>query len=129
MTGTDKVVLQKILGHMTSASKFIAGYTIDAFVKDEKTITACAFVVSQIGEVVRLLSDETRQQYPNIPWKQMTGMRNKIVHNYEGIKLPVLWNTMTQDFPKLQQELHAIMKEITIDVKSVTPEKEQEFEP
>ena len=47
--------------------------------------------------------------YPHIPWRQMYGMRNRLVHDYEGIRLQIVWETISTDFPSLKTSLEAIL--------------------
>lgn len=75
------------------------------FLDDKKTITACAFTVSQIGELVKEVSEETMQKYSTIPWNSIKGMRNRIVHDYENVDLSVLWGTIKTSLPELKDNL------------------------
>jgi len=70
---------------------------------------ACAFSVSQIGELVKEISDETLEENKNIPWSSIRGMRNRIVHDYENVNLSVLWTTIKENLPDLKQELKNIL--------------------
>ena len=79
------------------------------FLDDKKTITACAFTVSQIGELVKEISDETINEHTNIPWTSIKGMRNRIVHDYENVDLSVLWGTIKQSLPELKEKLQDII--------------------
>ena len=59
------------------------------------------FRLIQISESARKLSDKYRDQHPNVPWTAMSGLRNRIVHDYEGVRLDVVWETIHDDFPQL----------------------------
>jgi uncharacterized protein with HEPN domain len=74
-------------------------------------MTACAFTVSQIGELAKDISEETQEKYNGIPWTAIKGMRNKIVHDYENIDLAVLWGTIQSSLPELQADLEKILFE------------------
>lgn len=78
---------------------------------DKKTITACAFTVSQIGELVKEITDETINNYPSIPWNSIKGMKNRIIHDYENVDLSVLWGTMKESLPDLRDKLKDIILE------------------
>ena len=80
---------------------------------DKKTISACAFTVSQIGELAKDISAATQEGYSNIPWKSIRGMRNKIVHDYENIDLAVLWGTITKSLPELVNQIGGILRHET----------------
>lgn len=82
------------------------------FLVDRKTITACAFTVSQIGELVKEIENETIEKYPYIPWSSIRGMRNRIIHDYENVDLSVLWGTIKESLPELKKELKEIINKI-----------------
>jgi len=71
---------------------------------DKKTLFACAFSVSQIGELAKDISADTQKKHIYIPWTSIRGMKNKIVHDYENIDLAVLWETVTKSLPKLAKK-------------------------
>ena len=73
---------------------------------------ACIFNLLQIGELSKLgLDAGFMTSYPHIPWRQMYGMRNRLVHDYEGIRLQIVWETISTDFPSLKTSLEAILAE------------------
>ena len=80
-----------------------------SFWKIKKTITACAFSVSQIGELVKEISEDTLKRYNTIPWNSIKGMRNRIVHDYDNVDLAVLWGTINKSLPELKEELKDII--------------------
>lgn len=65
-----------------------------------------------IGEASRRISPELYSRYENIPWRDMAGMRNKLVHNYFGVDTAMVWITATEDLPKLKEELHTVISEL-----------------
>ena len=68
----------------------------------EKAREACVFNLLQIGELAhRGLEDSFIAAHPNLPWRQIYGMRNRIVHDYDGVRLQIVWQTITEDFPPL----------------------------
>lgn len=109
MKSKDRIIIQKIIGYITDVETYIDGILPKDFLDDKKTITACAFTVSQIGELVKEITDETIDKYSNIPWKSIKGMRNKIVHDYENVDLSVLWGTIKESLPELKDELKEII--------------------
>jgi uncharacterized protein with HEPN domain len=84
---------------------------MDTFINDSKTVRACAFELSVMGEAVRALPEEIRQQYKHIPWNKIQGMRNKIIHEYYRIDEEVLWQTIRHDLPPFISMLEKIIKE------------------
>ena len=101
MTSKDRIILQKISSYINDVTQYVHGLPFEQFMADKKTISACAFTVSQIGELAKDISLSTQEEYTDIPWKSIRGMRNKIVHDYENINFAVLWGTITKSLPEL----------------------------
>lgn len=105
MTAKDIVILKKILSYINDVEQYITNYNIELFFKDKKTMAACAFAVSQIGELAKEISEDTQERYDYIPWRSIKGMRNKIVHDYENIDLVVLWRTIDESLPTFGMQI------------------------
>ena len=109
MRDKDRIIIQKIIDYIIDVEMYVEGLEAKNFLDDKKTITACAFTVSQIGELVKEISDETVGKYKEIPWNSIKGMRNKIVHDYENVDLSVLWGTIKESLPDLKDKLKDII--------------------
>ncbi len=109
MKSKDRIIIQKIIGYIDDIEKYVDGLEAKDFLDDKKTITACAFTVSQIGELVKEMTEETIEKYTEIPWNSMKGMRNRIVHDYENVDLSVLWGTIKDSLPELKDKLKDII--------------------
>ncbi|MCI8655694.1 MAG: DUF86 domain-containing protein [Clostridia bacterium] len=109
MKSKDRIIIQKIIVYIDDVEQYIYGIQAKDFLDDKKTITACAFTFSQIGELVKEISDETVSKYNFIPWSSIRGMRNKIVHDYENVDLSVLWGTIKESLPELKNKLKDIL--------------------
>lgn len=115
MKSKDRIIIQKIIVYIDDVEKYTEGLEARDFLDDKKTITACAFTVSQIGELVKEITDETTEKYKEIPWNSIRGMRNRIVHDYENVDLSVLWGTIKESLPNLKIQLKdIILKETDI---------------
>ena len=72
-------------------------------------VEACVFNLSQIGELVRHLDRDFIEQHPDIPWAKMRGLRNRIIHDYEGVNLMLVWEIIKYDIPTLIVKLKEIL--------------------
>lgn len=73
-------------------------------------VEATVFNLMQIGELAKTsLSDDTKEQIISIPWRQIYGMRNRIVHGYDGVNMLIVWETVSEDIPQLNRELAKIL--------------------
>ena len=73
--------------------------SFEQFEADQKTIFAVTRATEIVGEAAKSISQPLRENYPQIPWKTLTGMRDKVIHQYFGVNLRVLWDTAQQDLP------------------------------
>lgn len=100
--------LDKIEGYARQTREFVAGYTYGDFIEDKKAIAACVFNLSQIGELVKLVEDGVKERYSTVPWHQLRGLRNRIVHDYEGVQLFDVWDVIERGLPGIERQIHAI---------------------
>ena len=101
----EKVILDKIKLYATQALEFKGDSDLSTFSNDTKTIAACVHNLSQIGELVGRLDDDFIESNQKIPWRKMRGMRNRIVHDYEGIKLNIIWDVLQDFLPELIKDI------------------------
>ncbi len=88
-----------------AATEFLGGASLDAFLDDPKTQAACMRQLEIIGEAVKRLSDQTKNAYPNVPWREWAGMRDILIHAYDRIDPEEVWNTLINDLPNLLDAL------------------------
>ena len=93
--------LQDILDNAEKARRFVQGVDYDAFCKDDQKFYAVVRALEIIGEAARHIPRALRSKYPDVPWSKMTGMRDKVIHDYFGVDLEVLWKTVHQDLPEM----------------------------
>jgi uncharacterized protein with HEPN domain len=84
-----------------------------AFEEDELLQTWVVHHIGIIGEAARRISDDLRAQHPDVPWSQMIGMRNILVHHYFGIDAELVWATVKRDLPLLRNQLQSILRQPT----------------
>ena len=100
--------LQDILDSCSDVQEFIKGLSYDDFACDKKTKAATVRAIEVIGEAVKNIPASFRAKHTNIPWKQIAGMRDKLIHEYFGVDSRVLWKTATEDVPQIEAEFKEI---------------------
>jgi uncharacterized protein with HEPN domain len=106
---SDDALLLDMLIAARKILRFTADMTLAAFEADEMAQSAVIRELQVIGEAARLVSDEAKAAYSAIDWRTMTGMRNRLVHEYFAIRLDVVWQTATEDIPPLIVRLNEIL--------------------
>jgi len=81
----------------------------ESFSSDEWTVDAVLHNFTVIGEAARALPDETARSHPDIPWVEMSDMRNLVVHEYFGVDLEIVWNTIRNDLPSLIAQIKPLL--------------------
>ncbi len=97
----DQASLLDIVRAARLALEFTKGMTQEDFEIDLKTQSAVIYQIAIIGEAVKRLSPELRQENPEIPWLAMAGMRDKLIHDYEGVDVTRIWLTLETSIPQL----------------------------
>ena len=104
--------LKDMLYAAERAQSFVQGMDFDAFQKDEKTVWAVLKALEIIGEATKNIPAIMRNKYPDIPWREIAGMRDKMSHDYFGVSLLRVFETVNEDLPALCSALARILKDI-----------------
>ena len=100
------------LRHIQDAISKILKYTKrdrKRFDREEETQNSIIYYLQIVGEAASAIPQDFRDRYPEIPWRSMISMRNKLIHNYDGIDLDVVWETATSSIPDLKPKIDAIL--------------------
>ena len=100
---------EDILEAIAKIERYTAGMTFESFKADTKTADAVIRNLEVIGEAARNIPDEVCQRFPEIPWDKMRGIRNILAHEYFGVSLPIIWQTIKADLPPLVPLLRDIL--------------------
>lgn len=104
----DRVIIDKMLRYAAKICAYCKGLSYDDFRTNDMLIEACVFNLSQIGELTTKLGDAVKAENPQVAWAQIYGLRNRIVHDYDGVNLRLIWEIVSDDMPELQRKLTAI---------------------
>lgn len=74
-------------------------------------VSACCFEIAVMGEAVKRLTPEIRAKHPEVPWRDIAGMRDRLIHGYDSIDLEELWHTATEGVPALLEQIRKIQAE------------------
>ncbi len=107
---TYKMFLDDIQTAIGRIAEYIEGYDFDQFKKDYKTIDAVIRNFEIIGEASKKLDDKIKEKYPNIPWKEMYYLRNRISHEYFGVDYEILWDIAVNYLPENKIQIDQIIK-------------------
>ena len=110
MIERDLPYLQHVLDACADISEFVAQGRAEA-AKSKLVLNGVVRQLLVVGEAVKRISPETRELAPNVPWKQIAGMRDRLVHDYFDIIPEQVWNAAFNDVPKLRSEVEALMKQ------------------
>lgn len=106
----DNIRLRHMLDHATEAMEMVQDQTYESLEEDRMLELALVRLIEIIGEAAARVSEDTRNRFNQIPWLQITGMRNRLIHGYDQVDLQVLWDTIMDDLPPLVRQLEEALK-------------------
>jgi uncharacterized protein with HEPN domain len=104
------IYLKDINKAIDSIKNFIDGMNFEQFKSDDKTSSAVIRKFEIIGEATKNLPNGIKEKYPQIPWKDIAGMRNKLIHAYSEVDLNLVWQTIQKRLPELQAFLDDVLR-------------------
>ena len=104
--------LMDILNAIDETAEFTADMSYEEFCMDRKTSNAVVRSLEVLGEAVRNVPDVYKRRAPEIPWAKMLGMRNRLIHEYFGVDLEIVWKTVKVALPPLRTRIQTLLAEI-----------------
>jgi uncharacterized protein with HEPN domain len=102
------ILLEDIMVAIQKIRRYTSQMDHAAFLADDLVIDGVARNLEIIGEATRQLPDEFKHLHTQIPWTEIAGLRNRIVHDYFGLDLEIIWEIVQHDLPELEKQIHAV---------------------
>jgi uncharacterized protein with HEPN domain len=110
MPRDSSVYLDDIVTATERIATYVAGHTWESFIVDAKTVDAVVRNLEIVGEAVKKVPADVRQQAPGIEWPKIAGLRDILIHAYFDVDLEIVWDVATKKLPALAQEVKALLK-------------------
>ncbi len=107
----DRMRLLHMLDHAAEALDMAHGKTRNDLDSDRRLNLSLVRLFEIVGEAAARVSKDTRERYPNIPWPDIVGLRNRLIHGYDQIDFDILWEVIETDLPQLVAQLRQILEE------------------
>ncbi len=101
-----------ILESIDETEEFIRGMSFEDFLGDRKTTNAVIRSLEVIGEAAKNIPDSIKDKFLDVPWWKMAGMRNKLIHEYFGVDLEIVWQAIKEDLPFVKPLIEKVLKEL-----------------
>lgn len=105
------IYLDDILDAASKAQRFTEGLSFEEFKRDDRTAFAVMRALEVLGEAAKNVPQAFRDRAPEVPWQEMAGMRDKLIHAYHGVDLQVVWRTVQEDLPGMIQSIRRLRDE------------------
>lgn len=104
----NETIVRKLIVHIEKILEYCNDVGYEEFSDNSLLVEACVFNLSQMGELANRVEPDFEKQYPEIPWRYIYALRNRIVHDYEGVNLKLIWEIIADDLEPLRESLMRI---------------------
>lgn len=105
----DSVYLRHILDEIAFLKRISAERTLDDLINDDYFSHAVRSAIEVIGEAATNVPDRIKSENPDIPWREMAALRNRIIHGYFRIDSSIVWNVIVRDLPEIEPKISALL--------------------
>ena len=110
MTKDNLVYLKHILDAIYRIEEYTKNVSYNGFMDNHLVQAGVVREIEIVGEATKRLTTEFKEKYPDIPWKKMAGMRDKLIHDYFGVDFDAVWDTIEKDVPSLKSKIEDIIQ-------------------
>jgi uncharacterized protein with HEPN domain len=103
-----------ILSALQEVEDFTGGMEYEQFAADKKTVNAVVRSLEVMGEAAKRIPEDVRRRYPDVPWKRMTGMRDKLIHEYSGVDLEIVWGVVKTELPPVKPLIEQALRDLEV---------------
>jgi hypothetical protein len=103
--------LSEMLASMEKVERYVAGVSYEEFIRQEQLVDAVERNIEKIGEAAAAVPDDIRNRHPEVPWKTIVGLRNKVIHHYFAVDHEVIYQIATKNIPETKGIIAGILRE------------------
>lgn len=112
MRRDDTLFVRDVIAAMQAIEQFVEGLSLHEFKEDDNTSSAVIRKFEIIGEATKHIPEFVKVKYPDVPWKRMAGMRDRLIHAYFGVDYQLVWDAIKLEIPELKPRLEKILTEL-----------------